>query len=126
MPIIGSAYPLARQKGITPQDLSSSAYGHMLDSLESVFRDTPPLAFLAGHEHGLQVLSGRGVRHVLVSGAGSYDHNNAVRRLDSTRYASGKPGFMRADVLNDNRVRLHVLLVDPASRMTEAFALWLD
>ena len=78
----------------------------MRDSLESVFRDTPPLAFLAGHDHGLQVLSGRGVRYVLVSGSGSYDHNNAVRRLDSTRYASDKPGFMRVDALKDGRVRL--------------------
>jgi len=126
LPIIGSAYPLARQNGISAQDLSSSAYRHMRDSLESVFRDTPPLAFLAGHDHGLQVLSGGGVRHVLVSGSGSYDHNNAVRRLDSTRYASGKPGFMRVDVFEDGRVRLRVLLVDANSRATEAFAMWLD
>jgi hypothetical protein len=126
LPIIGSAYPLARQNGISAQDLSSGAYRHMRDSLESVFRDAPPLAFLAGHDHGLQVLSGRGVHHVLVSGSGSYDHNNAVRRLDSTRYASDKPGFMRVDVLEDGRVRLSVLLVDASGRRTEAFAMWLD
>ena len=126
LPIVGSAYPLARQNGISAQDLSSRAYRHMRDSLESVFRDTPPLAFLAGHDHGLQVLSGRGVRYVLVSGSGSYDHNNAVRRLDSTRYASDRPGFMRVDVLTDGRVRLGVLLVDAEGRMTEAFAMWLD
>ena len=126
LPIVGSAYPLARQNGISAQDLSSRAYRHMRDSLESVFRDTPPLAFLAGHDHGLQVLSGRGVRYVLVTGSGSYDHNNAVRRLDSTRYASDRPGFMRVDVLTDGRVRLGVLLVDAEGRMTEAFAMWLD
>ena len=45
LPVIGSAYPLARQNGISPQDLSSGAYRHMRDSLESVFRDTPPLAY---------------------------------------------------------------------------------
>ena len=126
LPIIGSAYPLARQNGISPQDLSSGAYRHMRDSLESVFRDTPPLAFLAGHEHGLQVLSGGGVRHVLVSGSGSFDHNSAVRKLDSTRYAARKPGFMRVDVLEDGRVRLGVLLVDAGGRTAEAFAMWLD
>lgn len=126
LPIIGSAYPVARQNGISPQDLSSTAYRHMRDSLEAAFRAAPPLAFLAGHDHGLQVLSGGGVRHVLVSGSGSYDHNNAVKRLDSTRFAAAKPGFMRVDVLEDGRVRLGVLLVDAKGRTTEALAAWLD
>jgi hypothetical protein len=126
LPVIGSAYPLARQNGISAQDLSSGIYRHMRDSFESVFRDSPPLAFLAGHDHGLQVLSGGGVRHVLVSGSGSFDHNNAVRKLDSTRYASDEPGFMRVDALRDGRVRLSVLVVDAGARATEAFAMWLD
>jgi hypothetical protein len=126
LPIIGSAYPLARQNGISPQDLSNGAYRHMRDSLETVFRDTPPLAFLAGHEHGLQVLSGGGVRHVLVSGSGSFDHNNAIKKLESTRFAAGKPGFMRVDVLEDGRVRLGVLLVDAGGLAAEAFAMWLE
>jgi hypothetical protein len=126
LPIIGSVYPLARQHGISPQDMSSHAYGHLRESLESVFREGPPLAFLAGHDHGLQVLSGGGVRHVLISGSGSYDHNNAVRSLDSTRYAAGKPGFMRVDVLVNGRVRLGVLIVDAGGRTTEAFSAWLE
>ena len=111
---------------MSTQDLSSSAYRHLRDSLELVFRDAPPLAFLSGHDHGLQVLSGGGVRHVLVSGSGSYDHNNAVKRLDSTRYASARPGFMRVDVLGDGRVRLGVLTVQADGRATEAFAAWLE
>jgi hypothetical protein len=126
LPIIGSAYPLARQNGISEQDLSSGAYRHMRDSLESVFRGTPPLAYLAGHDHGLQVLSGGGVRHLLVSGAGSYDHDDAIGKLDSTRYASRHPGFMRVDVLEDGRVRLGVLLVDAGGQVSEAFSSWLD
>lgn len=126
LPILGSAYPLARQSGVSAQDLSSSAYRHLRDSYESVFRDTPPLAFLSGHDHGLQVLSGGGVRHVLVSGSGSFDHNNAVKRLDSTRYASAKPGFMRVDILTDGRVHLRVLAVDADGRSTEVFAMGLD
>ena len=71
LPIIGSAYPVARQHGVSAQDLSSGVNRHMCESFASVFRDTPPLAFVAGHDHGLQVLSGHGVRHVLVSGSGS-------------------------------------------------------
>ena len=126
LPIVGSAYPLARQNGISTQDLSSRRYRHLRDSLASVFRDAPPLAFLAGHDHGLQVLSGGAVRHVLVSGSGSYDHNNAVKRLDRTRYAAARPGFMRVDILGDGRLRLRVLLVDADGRTTEAFATWLD
>ena len=126
LPIVGSAYPVARQNGISSQDLSSSAYRHLRDSLESVFRDAPPLAFLSGHDHGLQVLSEGSVRHVLVSGSGSFDHNNAVRKLDSTRYASAKPGFMRVDIVQGGRVHLRVLTVDAAGRATEVYAMWLD
>jgi hypothetical protein len=126
LPIIGSAYPLARQNGVSAQDLSNGSYRHLRDSLEAVFRDAPPLAYLAGHDHGLQVLSGGGVRHVLVSGSGSYDHNDAIKRLASTRYASAKPGFMRLDVLADGRVRLGVLVVDAGGLATEAFSMWLD
>ena len=125
LPIIGSIYPLARRNGISDQDLSSDAYRHLIESLESVFREEPPLAFVAGHDHGLQVLSGPGARHVLVSGSGSYDHNNAVKKLARTIYASDEPGFMRVDVLRDGRVRLGVLAVDDEGRPREAFAMWL-
>ena len=126
LPIIGSAYPLSRQHGLSPQDLSNGAYRHMRDSFESIFRAAPPLAYLAGHEHGLQVLSGGGVRHVLVSGAGSLDHESAVRQLPGTRFAAAKPGFMRVDVLQDARVRVGVLLVGADGRTQEAFSMWLD
>jgi hypothetical protein len=125
LPVIGSIYPLARRSGVSDQDLSSDAYRNLVESLESVLRDAPPLAFVAGHDHGLQVLSGPGARHVLVSGSGSYDHNNAVKMLARTRYASDEPGFMRVDVLGDGRVRLGVLQVDNNGRAGEAFSMWL-
>ncbi len=125
LPVIGSIYPLARQNGISEQDLSNRTNRHMVESLESVFREVAPLAFVAGHDHGLQVLSGKGAQHLLVSGSGSYDHNNAVKKLDRTRYASDKPGFMRVDVLRDGRVRLGVLLVDDKGGAREVFSMWL-
>ena len=49
-----------------------------------------------------------------------------MKKLASTRYAADKPGFMRVDVLEDGRVRLGVLQVDAESRVTEAFAMWLE
>ena len=125
LPIIGSAYPIARQHGITDQDFSSARNRHLRESLQSVFHDEPPLAYLAGHDHGLQVLSTGATPYVLVSGAGSYDHTTAVGRLDTTLYASGRPGFMRVDVLTTGRVRLGVLRVDAQGRATEVFAMWL-
>ena len=126
LPIIGSAYPLARQHGDQPAG-----------SVEQRLPAHARLARIGVPRHAAAGLSGRprprpagalgrGVRHVLVSGSGSYDHNNAVKRLASTRYAAGMPGFMRVDVLESGSVRLGVLLVDAQGRTTEAFAAWLD
>ncbi len=126
LPIIGSIYPLARQAGHTPQDLSSAENTHMRNALETVLKEHPPLVFAAGHEHTLQVLGGTSARHLLVSGAGIYDHESSVKKLPQTRYASGSAGFMRLEVERAGRVRLAVIEVDKDGKATEAYAQWLE
>jgi hypothetical protein len=126
LPFIGSAYPSARQAGVTDQDLSGSRNRAMRAALETVFAETTPLAYAAGHEHTLQVLDGKGARHLLVSGAGIFGHTSPVARLAATRYASEAAGFMRLDEHANGRVRLTVLEVDRRGRARAAFEQWLD
>jgi len=97
LPLIGSAYPAARQAGVTSQDVAGERNRHLRAALEGVFGQTRPLAYVAGHEHALQVFEGRGARHLLVSGAGIHGHVTAVKRLPDTRFAAARSGFMRLD-----------------------------
>ena len=128
LPLIGSAYPMARAEGISSQDIPSPAYQRMLVALDSAFASAPapPLIYAAGHEHTLQVIAGTSTRYVLVSGAGTFGHIDHVIALDSTRFARSASGFMRVEFLRDGRARLGVIIVDRAGSAAEEFGLWLN
>jgi hypothetical protein len=126
LPIIGSAYPIARRNGITNQDLSSTAYGRMVHMLDSTLADAPALVYASGHEHSQQVLGGTAARYLLVTGGGYYGHLSQLTTMDRSYFAQLASGFMRLEVLHDRRARLAVTVVDAATRATDAFALWLQ
>jgi hypothetical protein len=125
LPGLGSAYPIARQRGISSQDFSSVENRRMRLMLETALRARRPLVYAAGHEHNLQVLGSAGAEWHLVSGAGSYNHVGPVAWRDSTRFAVAASGYMRLDVLLDGRVRLGVMTVASDSTATERFSAWL-
>jgi hypothetical protein len=127
LPVIGSAYPVARSLGISNQDLSSGAYRAMRDSLAAAFRTRPPLVYASGHEHNLQVLDGTafGVQTQVVSGASAYGHTSAVARLAATRYARRASGLVRVDVVAGGGVRLAVIVIDRKRGAREEYSQWL-
>lgn len=106
IPGIGSLYPLARNNGITVQDLSSARYEEMRHSIDSVLTLYPPLAFAAGHEHTLQVLKGSKNYFMLVSGNGIEAHSSPLTTAPSTLFADRNPGFMRIDFGDDPVLRI--------------------
>jgi len=126
LPVLGSIYPLARQHGISSQDMSGKANRRMRAALESGLDGHPPLAYVSGHDHGLQVFTGTSARYVLVSGAGVYNHESPVGWRDSTRFASSDAGYMRLDMLRDGRARLGVVEVDETGNGVERFSMWLE
>jgi hypothetical protein len=126
LPIIGSAYPVARKRGISDQDQSSGAFKEFKAALEDVFSEHPPLAYSAGHEHVLEVRRSESAGHILVSGAGIYNHASAVSWGDQTLFAASAAGFMRLDVMTDGKVRLGVLIVDGEGETSEPFSLMLN
>ena len=135
LPIIGSMYPLARQSGISNQDISGHKYALMRQAFEDAFKDHPPLAMVSGHDHNLQVIRGGTPRitraaYQLVSGAGILNHSSLVRHIEGTLFAREAAGFMRLDVTRDGRVRLSVTTVVPEGSRTkgesaEVYSLWL-
>jgi len=125
LPLIGSAYPIARQLGTSSQDLTSSEYRYLRDKLLDAFSEHPPLVFAGGHDHNLQVLEGPTVPYHIVSGSGIFGHGSLAHWTDSTLYASDAAGFMRLDATIDGGIRLGVLEVDESGVATEAYAAWL-
>src|SRR5213593_2556621 len=125
LPVLGSAYPIAREHGWSTQDVSGAPYRRMSAALDSAFAGAPPLIYAAGHDHALQVIAGTSVRYVLVSGAGTFGHLEHVATVDSTRFAESASGFMRVEFLHDGRARLGVTVVDSVGHGREEFALWL-
>ena len=64
--------------------------------------------------------------HVLVSGAGYFDHTTRTVYLDESRYAAALSGYMRVNVLRDGRVHLAVVTVDESGSAQDAFTMWLE
>ncbi|MBI2537796.1 MAG: hypothetical protein HYW06_12715, partial [Gemmatimonadetes bacterium] len=126
LPLIGSGYPWARKAGISSQDLGSSEYGLMRDSLRAAFLTRPPLLFAGGHDHSLQVLRGHVVRYHVVTGAGTFGHVSPVEYLAETQFARSASGYVRLDLLQTGRGRLSVIQVDQAGAAREVYSQWLD
>ena len=96
-----------------------------MDSLRSAFADAPVVFYAAGHEHNLQVVRDSTFGHVLVSGAGYFDHTTRTVYLDESQFARAASGYMRLDVLSDGRIRLGVMVVEGKGIVGEAFSMWL-
>ncbi|HEY7505221.1 MAG TPA: metallophosphoesterase [Gemmatimonadales bacterium] len=135
LPIVGSLYPLARQSGISNQDVSGQKYRLLRSAFERAFYQHPPLVVASGHDHDLQVIRGgrSGITwaaYQLVSGAGILGHASVVRDVDGSLFKREAAGFMRLDVTRGGRIRLSVTTVvpegeRPVGESAEVFSLWL-
>jgi Calcineurin-like phosphoesterase len=103
------------------QDLSNSTYKAMKAAIERAFTPTQPMLYASGHDHNLQVIGG-GTRHYIVSGAGTYNHLDGVRRIDSTHFDRKASGYMRLDVLRGGPVFLGVHVIDASGTVQDAYA----
>ena len=122
LPGIGSAYPIARRRGVTDQDLSGALNVRMRGAIGGVFKDVPPLAYAAGHEHNLQVIRRKGAEYLLVSGTGFYGHTSRIAPDEDTLFARPASGYMRLDLSPTGEARLAVTVVDARGNEQEAFS----
>ena len=117
-----------RRFGGRSQDIMSSANRTMRDSIRSAFAGRPPLAFVAGHDHSLQVLrGGNEVDYLLVSGAGAPSKVSCAVRLRESYYVSARSvGFMRLDILKGKGVLLRVFRYPGRSTGALVYSRWLE
>ena len=122
LPGIGSAYPLWRQRGWSEQDMSGALNRKLREALSGVFEKQPPDVYVAGHEHSLQVIEGKGPKFLLVSGSGAFGHVSETAWTKQTLYAGALSGYMRMDVESSGRARLAVVTIDAKGKSSEAAA----
>jgi hypothetical protein len=127
LPIIGSSYPLARNWGISNQDISSSVYGNYISKMENVLSKHSGIVYASGHEHAIQIIDGVGDNTYVVSGGGIYDDINSIGNGDDTILSGEYAGFVLIDLLKDNRAKLTVIKIINIKGDTEkTFTMWLD
>jgi hypothetical protein len=117
-----------RRLGNRSQDIVSRLNRTLRDSMESAFSIHPPIAYVAGHDHTLQVLrGGPNVRNLLVSGAGSQSKVSCAVRLRESQFTSQhRAGFMRLDIMRGSGVLLSVYQYDSRGEGGLVFTRWLE
>jgi hypothetical protein len=113
---LGIAYVL-KKAGALIQDLNSPPYEDLLAGLRRTFDASrkPPLIYAGGHDHSLQVLTGKGdfdPRFVLVSGAGS--KVSSIQMGTGLAWGGEQPGYMMLVFRKDDGVDLFVVGGDRA------------
>ncbi len=118
LPVLGSAMVGARACcSPTAQDMANGTNRRfrraMLDTLAAAARDqAAPLAWVAGHDHSLQVIESSLGTLMVVSGLGSANRASEVGSGPRTLFAHGNdahPGFVQIDFLRAGGARLAVL-----------------
>lgn len=117
-----------RRFGGRSQDIMSSGNRTMRDSLRAAFAGRPPLTFVAGHDHSLQVLrGGEEVDYLLVSGAGAPSKVSCAVRMRESYYVSARSaGFMRLDIMKGKGVLLRVFRYPGRSTGALVYSRWLE
>ncbi len=106
LPVVGSLYPLLRKAFPPAEDLKNVLYQDMIQGVDDILQQHPNVIHAAGHEHTLQLIQGDVLQ--VVSGAGS--KSTPVKKGSGSLYAADSSGYVLADMLTDNSIRLHYFI----------------
>jgi hypothetical protein len=112
LPVIGSAYPIARSVFGTPQDIKHPSYSNMINRISEAVRSHPHVIFAAGHEHALQLLKDSSYNYI-ISGSGCKTSRLSPGR--KAEFTARSLGFVTLDVLRTKYVRANFYTMDKAS-----------
>jgi hypothetical protein len=102
LPVIGSAYPIARSVFGTPQDIKHPAYSNMINRVMEVVKTHPHVIMVHGHEHALQLLKDSSYNFI-ISGSGCKTSRLSPGR--KAEFTARSLGFVTLDILRSKNVR---------------------
>ncbi|MDQ7949771.1 MAG: BamA/TamA family outer membrane protein [Pedobacter sp.] len=102
LPVIGSVYPLLRSTLLSPEDINHPEYKDMMKNVNSVFGKKSNVVYVAGHEHGLQLIKSAEFTQI-ISGAGSKMTPN--KKGKNSLFQEMNQGYVIADQLINNDMR---------------------
>jgi hypothetical protein len=111
LPVLGSIYPMLRSTLLSPEDLNHPAYKDMIKSITGVFGDYPNVTYVAGHEHGLQLIKGKQLQ--VISGSGSKVSPNKEGK--TSLFHEMQQGYVVADQLKNNDMRYEYYIYSDTS-----------
>ena len=104
LPVIGSAYPIARSVFGTPQDLKHPNYANMIQEVSDAVKTAAPnLVFVSGHDHNLQHINEKNYNYI-VSGGGC--KQNRTSKSTNSLYNSSSTGFSVMEVSKNKNVTI--------------------
>src|SRR5688500_5615614 len=109
LPVIGSAYPIARSVFGTPQDIKHPAYTNMINRIMEVVKTHPHVIMVAGHEHALQLLKDSSYNYI-ISGSGCKTSRISPGR--KAEFTARSLGFATLDILKNKNVRASFFTLD--------------
>jgi hypothetical protein len=112
LPIIGSAYPIARSVFGTPQDIKHPSYTNMINRIMEAVKEHPHVIMVAGHEHALQLLKDSSYNYI-ISGSGCKTSRLSPGR--KAEFTARALGFVTLDILKDKNVRANFYTMDKTS-----------
>ncbi|MGQ0737969.1 MAG: metallophosphoesterase [Bacteroidota bacterium] len=121
LPLIGSAYPIARGVFGTPQDLSHPNYSNMVNDItQAVKRSSPNVVFVSGHDHNLQLIQDDDYNYV-VSGGGCKQNRTSGSR--NSLFNSTAQGFAVMDISSNKSVQVTFYEVADSVKKSEPFSI---
>ncbi len=115
LPVIGSIYPIARSVFGTLQDLKHPTYANMINQVTAAVKSHPNVVFVAGHDHGLQLIQDSSHSYI-VSGGGC-----KIQRVSKSRkslYAESIRGYVVMEVSTNKNVTVNFYSVSDSVRHT--------
>ncbi|HET9745215.1 MAG TPA: metallophosphoesterase, partial [Chitinophagaceae bacterium] len=115
LPGLGSIYPIARSVFGSLQDLSHPIYANMINQVSNAVKAHPHTVFVAGHDHGLQLIQDSSHSYI-VSGGGC-----KIQRVSKSRkslYAESIRGFVVMEVSTNKNVTVNFYSVSDSIRST--------
>lgn len=100
LPVIGAIYPLMRQYGVSPQDLSNKDYQQLKRGMLSILEEEKNVVVVTGHEHALAYHKYNEISHIL-SGSGS--KSNGIIRGNGASFGAGTQGFAKLNYYDNGQ-----------------------